>query len=497
MKLVQAFDELFSMWRPHFAQERTFERARALAFSSLVTWGRHTVTRLICSKNEQDQDWSADYRFYSEREWRADPLFFEILQAADAHAHWPQQDVLVALDDTARRKTGKKIPGICTLRDPMSLPYHVNLIPGIRYLQGSLLVNPGNGLEYHRAIPIMFEEAAPAKKPRKNASEEDHQHYKEEQKKKRISVQGHQAVRKIRAQVDQLAAGSERRLVTSVDGSFCNKPFLRALPAKVIVIARARKDLKLFKPADDSMRANRVYGEPLPTPEEVRQDEAYPWQETTVYFAGGHRHIRYKTMAPVLWPCVGAQPCRLIIIAPLGYRLRKGSKKLYREPAHLLTTDLTTPVEQLLQYYFLRWDIEVNHRDEKSLLGVGDAQVRAPLSVERNPQFTVATYSLLLLAGLRAYGAARTEDYLPLPKWRQEMDRRPSTLDLLAQFRREVMVAQLRREREAERDFSSDSASEKLQAAAESTGFVTTSAASSSGVDLPVNIIAALLYADA
>jgi hypothetical protein len=123
--------------------------------------------------------------------------------------------------------------------------------------------------------------------------------------------------------------------------------------------------------------------------------------------------------------------------------------------------------------------------------------VRAPLSVERNPQFAVATYSLLLLAGLRAYGAARTEDYLPLPKWRQERDRRPSTLDLLAQFRREVMVAQLRREREVERDFSSDSASEKLQTAAESTGFVTTPAASSSKVDLPVNIIAALLYADA
>jgi len=29
----------------------------------------------------------------------------------------------------------------------------------------------------------------------------------------------------------------------------------------------------------------------------------------------------------------------------------------------------------LIQYYFDRWQIEVNHRDEKSLLGVGQAQV--------------------------------------------------------------------------------------------------------------------------
>jgi hypothetical protein len=453
------------------------------------------VTRLICSKNEQEQDWSADYRFFSEREWNADLLFFEILKAGDTHTRWPQRDMLIALDDTARRKTGKKIPGVCTLRDPMSLPYHVNLIPGIRYLQGSLLVNPGNDFEHHRAIPILFEEAAPAKKPRKNASPEDQANYREEQKKKRISVQGHEAVLKLRKQIDQLPEGRERRLIASVDGSFCNKSFLRALPDKVIPIARARKDMKLFKPKDDSMRANRVYGEPLPTPQEIRQDDAYLWQEAAVFFAGANRQIRYKTMAPVLWPCLGDQPYRLIIIAPLGYRLHKGSKKFYREPVYLMTTDVETPIEQLLQYYFLRWDIEVNHRDEKSLLGVGDAQVRAPLSVERNPQFAVATYGLLLLASIRAYGAARTDDYLPLPKWRNEMDRRPSTLDILAQFRREVMVAQLHSD--LERDRHSDTASEKLAPATESTGFVISPPTSSNKVDLPVSIIAALLYADA
>jgi hypothetical protein len=495
MKLVQAFDELFSTWRPHFAQARTFERARGLAFSSLVTLGRHTVTRLICSKNEQDRDWSADYRFYSEREWHADPLFFEILKAADPYASWPNQDVLVVLDDTARRKTGKQIPGVCTLRDPMSLPYHVNLIPGIRYLQGSVLVNPDHRLDYHRAIPILFDEAAPAKKPRKNASPEAQEHYKEEQKEKRLSVQGHHAVCKLRGQVDRLPRGHERRLVAAVDGSFCNKSFLRALPEKVLVIARARKDLKLFKPATPAMRANRVYGERLPTPQEIRQDDSYAWCEATVFFAGRPRRIRYKTVAPVLWPGLGNQPGRLIIIAPLGYRRRKGSKKLYRQPVYLLSTDLETPAEHLLQYYFLRWDIEVNHRDEKSLLGLGDAQVRAPLSVERNPQFAVATYSLLLLASLRAYGAARGDEYLPLPKWRRERNRRPSTLDIVAQFRREVMVAQLHQA--VAGCLHENRASKKLSRRAESTGFVTTPAASSSAVDLPVDIIAALLYADA
>jgi hypothetical protein len=496
MRLLNAFDDLFSNCRPHFKQERTFQRARALAYASLLTYGRHTITRLICSKNAQHQDWSADYRLFSMRQWSADDLFFEILTECDRHSHWPQNAVVVALDDTARKKTGKKIPGVCTLRDPMSLPYHVNLIPGIRFLQGSMIINPDKRIEYNRAIPILFHKAAPAKKPKKNASSEAKELYKEEKKKKRISVQGRKAAIKIRQQIDQLPDGTERDLFLTVDGSFCNKYFLRWLPDKVIPIARARKDLKLFNPADQTMRANRVYGEQLPTPDEIRKDDAYPWIEMRVFFAGAYHDIRYKTVAPVLWQTgTLRQRCRLIIIAPLGYRLKKGSRKLYRDPAYLIIPDMETAVERLLQYYFLRWDIEVNHRDEKSLLGVGDAQVRAPLSVERNPQFAVISYSLLLLAGIRAYGPERTDDYLPLPKWRNETDRRPSTLDILSQFRREVMLAQLQIDLEAQ--LNSKSASEKLQKGGKTTGFVTTENEPRSPLILPIDIVSALLYADA
>ena len=39
-------------------------------------------------------------------------------------------------------------------------------------------------------------------------------------------------------------------------------------------------------------------------------------------------------------------------------------------------TKLNLPVEKLLQYYLWRWGIEVNFRDEKTLIGTGQAQVR-------------------------------------------------------------------------------------------------------------------------
>ena len=47
----------------------------------------------------------------------------------------------------------------------------------------------------------------------------------------------------------------------------------------------------------------------------------------------------------------------------------------------LLTSDLRSSLKQLLQIYFDRWQIEVNHREEKDTLGVGQAQLRNLISV--------------------------------------------------------------------------------------------------------------------
>lgn len=46
---------------------------------------------------------------------------------------------------------------------------------------------------------------------------------------------------------------------------------------------------------------------------------------------------------------------------------------LYRQPAFLVCTDPQMTLEDLLQDYLWRWDIEVNFRDEKTIMGVGQA----------------------------------------------------------------------------------------------------------------------------
>ena len=124
-------------------------------------------------------------------------------------------------------------------------------------------------------------------------------------------------------------------------------------------------------------------------------------------------------------------------MAPTPYRKRKSGKLYYRNPAYLLTTDLLDNAKALLQIYFDRWQIEVNHREEKDTLGVGQAQLWNPISVPKQPVLVVAAYSALLLAALLAFGPKRTSDYAKLPKWRRNA-KRPSCLDLITLLRKDM-----------------------------------------------------------
>jgi len=76
------------------------------------------------------------------------------------------------------------------------------------------------------------------------------------------------------------------------------------------------------------------------------------------------------------------------------------------------------PADQLLQAYLWRWDIETNFRDEKTILGTGQAQVRNPASTRIVPQMMVAAYSLLLLAGIKLRGVKGIPELQDIPKCR-------------------------------------------------------------------------------
>jgi hypothetical protein len=437
--LLTYFLEQTARWNFLFPQERSCQRAIALAFGILRGVGRRTLTRAISFHGNTQKDWSADYKVFSRSPWEARALFHPILEPAIQEQKL--EHIVISGDDTRVSRNGKHVPQTQWHRDPLGPPFQTNLRWGQRFLQASLVLPLylQDGESSSRSIPVRFERAPVVKKPGKKAVEADWAEYRRQKKEKNLSVQFVLLTQELRQHLYQ--TGHHAKCLFQVaDGSFCNRTVLREdwEAQNVSVVTRCRKDIVLYKRAPGKGR--RFYGVTKFTPEQVRRrDSRARWQKAKIFHGGCYRLVRFKELTQIYWQG-GARkrPVRLLVVAPVGYRTSKNGRKYYRQPAYLLTTDLTTDALVLLQAYFDRWGIEVNHRDEKDILGVGEAQVWNEKSVSKVPALLVAMYSWLLLAGLKCYGPKRTPVYAPLPKWRRGA-KRPSCLDLVTLLRKQLV----------------------------------------------------------
>lgn len=432
------FNTLWDQAMPPAMQPRTRKRARELATGLLNCGGKRTITGMLAGSGRQFADWSAAYRLFSEQ--RLDPqrlLDVSLQQALDLSGD--NGPVIAHLDDTLLTKTGRHIPGAKWRRDPLGPPFHTNFIWGQRFLQLSLACPQADGRCRARAIPVTLQHAPTPAKPPQTASQDQWSNYHAALKQSKITRVGRECLHELRRRLDQ-SGSSQRGLLVSVDGSYTNKEVFKHLPGRTRIVGRIRKDAKLYHPAGahPSTGRRRIYGEQLPTPEQIRQDPDIAWTSVQGFAAGREHSFDVKVVAPLKWrPAGGEQTLRLLIIRPLGYRLSNTSKILYRQPAYLICNDLSQSIETILQAYLWRWEIEVNFREQKTLMGCGQAQVRNQYSAETVPQFVSGVYSLLMVAAerLRRQGVL---DELPRAKWYPgKAAERWTTGDICNRFRAE------------------------------------------------------------
>ena len=410
-------------------------------------------------------DWSASFRLFSKDRFDARAVFAGIRQRvietlpADA-------PLCMALDDTIVRKTGRKIPGAAWRRDPLGPKFQTNLVHAQRFIQFSAALPASAPLLTPRLLPVELAHAPTPAKPPRSASAAQLCDYRQQCRTSNLSAVAVAQLKPIAEELKGDGTQPARRIHLLVDGSYTNKTVLRDLPANVTLIGRIRKDAALHWPPEQPHRCARGrtlrYGLIAPTPEQLRTDESVPWQIVTVVATGKTHQCRVKTIGPVLWRTAGAQPgMRVVVIAPLAYRKtptpgRPTGKTLYRDPAFLICTDPDLSLEQIVQQYFWRWDIEVNFREQKTLLGMGQAQVRNRESCQNVPSLIACAYAVLLLANYRC-SLNSPSQALPLPKWRKSSRaQRISTQRLVHQLRSEVWGRSLGIDQTHFSDFVSD-----------------------------------------
>ncbi len=100
-------------------------------------------------------------------------------------------------------------------------------------------------------------------------------------------------------------------------------------------------------------------------------------------------------MVPSRWRATWrTDPVRVILVRN---QRRKPKRTATGYDIAIVTTDLTSPVEQIIARYASRWAIEVAFHDAKNTTGVGETRNRVTTAVERTVPFTFMCQSITAL----------------------------------------------------------------------------------------------------
>jgi len=382
--------------RGAFRQERTYLRAVAMVYGELFTFGRHTVTQVLRTLGETEQDWSAWYRLFSRERYVPAVLAGQLL--GETLKHVPEEEpYTVTLDGVRIRRSGAHVAGSGWWLALHTAPFQRGLERGQRFVECAWLTPLENG--FSRALPLCWE---PAVTERGLPSEA---------KPCKEWEAGWRALCWVREEMNARGRG-EQWLLAVGDGKYDVQGIWGALPERTVLLVRCAKNRALYAlPGERSAGPGRPrqYGERLKSPREWLHAPG-PWRATRLTVRGRGRALKYRVLGPLLVEGASGQPLYLLVVR--GGQWWAGGRRRYRAPAFYLVSAvaqeggwaLPWPAEKLLQWAWQRWECEVAHREMKSALGIGEKQCWGPRSALTAVQWGVWLYALCVLAAYRTWG---------------------------------------------------------------------------------------------
>jgi hypothetical protein len=375
---------------------------------------RHTVTGvLLASGAVGKKHHTSFHRFFRQARWNLDTVGLCLLSLA-VKLLPADEHVVLAVDDTLGRHTGKHIRAASMHHDPLlstrtKAVFHwghvwVVLAVVVRVpLWNKTFALPVLARLY-RTEKLCKKERRPFRKKTELAAE-------------MIAVAA--------------AALPARKIRVVGDNAYANRSVVRGLPGNVDFIGRARPDAALFAPPRlQRMGRPRVKGERVPSPAQ-RARSTDGWSRVKVRVYGRTVRVHVKVF-DALWYSVGHR--RLMRFAII--RDWPGHKEI----DVMCSTDTTLCAEQIIEAYCLRWSLEVTFHEAKGRLGFEDPQNRTERAVERTAPMALMTYTLVVAWYLTDGHHSRAARLLQLPWYTKTV---PAFSDMLATLRRETWSQRL------------------------------------------------------
>ena len=373
IQLLRQFELLFS--------ERVWEWAQILLIGAILAPGKRTVTAVLRVMGlSDDRQFQNYHRVLNRAVWSpraASRILLRLLVQAFVP---PDTPIVLGLDDQIERRRGAKIKANGIYRDPVrsSKSFFVKT-SGLRWLCLMLLA-PIPWAQRVWALPFLTVLAP---------SERYHQERK--QRHKQLTDWARQMITQVRQWLPA------RLLVVVADSTYAAIALLAAcqgLPQPVTMVTRLRLDAALYDPAPlrGAPRRGRPRKKGARQPPLAARliDPATSWQDTSVRWYGGMSRTVRLASGTAVWYHSGLPP-----VAIRWVRITDPDGTFAAQA--LLSTNLEVSAQQIVEWFVMRWQVEVTFEEARAHLGIETQRQWSDLAVLRTTPALLGRFSLVTL----------------------------------------------------------------------------------------------------
>lgn len=358
---------------------KTWQKVPVLLLGTILVTGKRTVTAALRVMGLKDDKQFAKYHQVLNRAvWSPLVVAKCLLDMLVTKVYPDNKPLVFGMDDTVERRWGRQIAARGIYRDPVrSSESHFVKASGLRWIS-LMLLTPIPWAQRIWALPVMTA-IAPSER-----------YYEtRDRKPKTLTERAQQMIKQLRRWLP------ERQLVIVGDSSYAALDLLatcQALAEPVTFITRLRLDAALYEPAPPyaGMGRPRKKGARLPTPQQLLDAPDTVWTTIEVHWYDGQTRDMELASATAVWFHYGKTP------VPIRWVLIRDPQGKY-ETVCLLCTDQPIAPKQIVEWFVMRWQVEVTFEEARRHLGLETQRQWSDKAIARTTPLLLGLFSWITL----------------------------------------------------------------------------------------------------
>ena len=363
-------------------QHRTWRKAQVLLVGAILSPGQRTVASALRVMGlSGDRNYARYHHVLSRAAWSPLQVSQVLLKLLLRHLDRGDGPLIFGIDETLERRQGPKISALGIYRDAVrsSRSYTVKA-SGLRWISLMWLGHiPWAGRCW--ALPFLTV-LAPSER----------YYQRRDRPHKRLTDWARQMVLQLRRWLPH------RPLVLVGDSGYAVLNllhFCQSLREPVTFITRLRLDAALYAPAPPREPGRigrpRVKGPRLPTLKQLLEQPSIEWESTPLAWYDGTTRILELASHTAVWYHCGKPP------VPIRWVLIRDPRGELDTQALLCTNPAVAPA-QVVEWFVLRWQLEVTYQEVRAHLGVETQRQWSDRAIARTTPTLMGLFSWTTLA---------------------------------------------------------------------------------------------------